>query len=863
MRRVSCCALLSICAVLGATATPARAQCDPNWQLPVGVSGPNNTVYCALAVDEPSVIGPAVYVGGQFSTAGGVTVNNIGRWSGTAWSALTTGTQSTGTVYALAAKDGLLYVGGGFASMGGQPSTRGLAKWDGTAWSTVGGSMAASNSGPRALAFWGSDLYCGGYQNDMGGVTLHKLGRWNGTVWAPLPGDPIGSTDNVLAVAVYDDGGGSDLYVGGTFASAGGNSYNRNIFRWDGTSLTALGRGANDAVEAMAVWNGSLYVGGYFTHVYQSDGTDVAANKIARWDGTSWHAGGTSAMGTSSGIHVWALDVFNAGSGDALYAGGSFTTVDGATIRYLARWNGTAWGAVGASNFNGYIYALITSRYDGGLYAGGTFTTAGTPSANRIVRWAGARPVSPVNAAATPAVIGVGESSTLSASVAGSTIYWYTGGCGTMLVGTGNSLAVSPTATTTYYAQAFNGTCYSYACDDVTVTVNCAPPTPTNAAATPPVITLGESTTLSASVSGATIYWYTGSCGGTLVGTGDTLDVAPSVTTTYYARAYSGTCFSDGCDDVTVTVNCAPPTPMNAAATPAAITLGDSSTLTASVSGATIYWYTGGCGTTQVGTGDSLVVTPTVTTTYYARAYNGTCFSDACGSATITVNCAPPTPDNAAATPPEITLGESSTLSASVANATIYWYTGGCGTTLAGAGNSLDVTPSVTTTYYARAYNGTCFSDTCASVTVTVNCVLPTITQQPAGGIICAGHSLQMCVVASGNGTLHYQWKRGTLALIGATAPCYTATQAGSYTCIVTDNCGPRVSDVAPVYLATPQTGDLDGNGHVDMDDFARLVGCFAGPGYGLPAGCECVDVVPDGQIDLADFAAFQALYTN
>ena len=584
-----------------------------------------------------------------------------------------------------------------FASMGGQPSTRGIAKWDGSGWSTVGGSMAQSNTGPRALVFWGNDLYCGGYQNDMGGVTLHKLGRWNGTVWAPLPGDPIGSTDNVLALAVYNDGGGSDLYVGGTFASAGGNAYNRNIFRWDGTSLTPLGRGADGAVEAFAVWNGELYVGGYFTHVYQSDNTEVAASKIARWDGASWHAVGTSGMTSGSGYHVWALNVFNAGAGDALYAGGSFTTADGATAHYLATWNGSAWAAVGQSSLDSYVYALTTSRYDGGLYAGGTFTTSGTPSANHIVRWAGARPVSPVNAAATPPAITLGESATLSASVAGATIYWYTGGCGTTLVGTGNSLVVAPTATTTYYARAYNGTCFSYACDDVTVTVNCAPPTPDNATAEPPVIVVGESTTLSASVAGATIYWYTGGCGTTSVGTGDTLIVAPTATSTYYARAYNGTCYSDGCDSVTVTVNCAP----------------------------------------------------------------------------------------------------------------------------------------------------------------------PTITQQPVGGAICTGHPLQMCVVAQGGGTLHYQWRRGSLTLIGATASCYTATQAGSYTCIVTDDCGPRVSDVAPVYLSTPQTGDFDGDGHTDMDDFARLAACLEGPGAGVPAGCECVDVVPDGQLDLADFAAFQTLYTS
>ncbi len=49
--------------------------------------------------------------------------------------------------------------------------------------------------------------------------------------------------------------------------------------------------------------------------------------------------------------------------------------------------------------------------------------------------------------------------------------------------------------------------------------------------------------------------WYTGSCGGTLVGTGATLSVTPSVTTTYYVRA-EGDCNTTSCQQVTVFISC-------------------------------------------------------------------------------------------------------------------------------------------------------------------------------------------------------------------------------------------------------------------------------------------------------------------
>ncbi len=49
--------------------------------------------------------------------------------------------------------------------------------------------------------------------------------------------------------------------------------------------------------------------------------------------------------------------------------------------------------------------------------------------------------------------------------------------------------------------------------------------------------------------------WYTGNCGGTLVGTGTTISVTPIVATTYYVRA-EGDCNTTGCQQVTVFISC-------------------------------------------------------------------------------------------------------------------------------------------------------------------------------------------------------------------------------------------------------------------------------------------------------------------
>ncbi|MDO8628897.1 MAG: right-handed parallel beta-helix repeat-containing protein, partial [Phycisphaerales bacterium] len=58
-----------------------------------------------------------------------------------------------------------------------------------------------------------------------------------------------------------------------------------------------------------------------------------SANRIAKWNGSAW-----SALGTGMNAEVYALTVFDGGTGPALYAGGIFTTAGGVSAHYIARW---------------------------------------------------------------------------------------------------------------------------------------------------------------------------------------------------------------------------------------------------------------------------------------------------------------------------------------------------------------------------------------------------------------------------------------------------------------------------------------------------------------------------------------------
>ncbi len=160
------------------------------------------------------------------------------------------------------------------------------------------------------------------------------------------------------------------LYAGGSFPATG--TVTPGIARRIGTTWDSLGSGMNGSVNALFMFNGSLYAGGNFTSA-----GGVAANYIARWDGSGWHPLGTGMDGI-----VFALTVHN----NELYAAGLFTTAGGTPTSHIAKWDGNNWSALGAG-CDGVVYALIS--FNGDLYAGGSFANAGGTAVNDIAKWDG------------------------------------------------------------------------------------------------------------------------------------------------------------------------------------------------------------------------------------------------------------------------------------------------------------------------------------------------------------------------------------------------------------------------------------------------------------------------------------------
>lgn len=326
-----------------------------------------NSYVTAIAVD-----GSNVYVGGNFTDAGGVpSADYIVRWDGTRWNSLGAGLNNI--VNAIVVANGIVYVGGNFTDAGGDSNGDRVAMWDGSSWRSMGTGV---NSTVNALTHDGTDLYAGGdFSSTNSDTSIKYVARWNGTTWSKLGSTTF--TGSVSALATTS----TRIYIGGSFLDAGSNTNADRIVAWNksGSSWEAMGSGASGQVSAInAVSDSEVYAGGLFANL---GGVSNTTN-IGRWDGTAWQAMGT---GTSNTVRVIV------GSGSAVYVGGDFTTVNGSTsVSRVALWNGTSssWSAVGSNGPGSTVYALGVSGAN--LHIGGAFTdVAGRYPADYLIRWDG------------------------------------------------------------------------------------------------------------------------------------------------------------------------------------------------------------------------------------------------------------------------------------------------------------------------------------------------------------------------------------------------------------------------------------------------------------------------------------------
>jgi hypothetical protein len=185
----------------------------------------------------------------------------------------------------------------------------------------------------------------------------------------PLPGLGLGPgvSEIVDALAVFE----GELYIsGGKVMDAGGRAWHATM-RWDGSHWSPVGGADSPRADLMVVHNdGSgpgLVVAGEF------EGAPPELRLIRRWKGGRWEAMGDG-LRESTGRIVQLRQIREAGR-DVLYAVGGRLSAGG-RLASVARWEGAEWAPVGDEPtsfsdielFKGDLYATNNSPVPGAVY---------------------------------------------------------------------------------------------------------------------------------------------------------------------------------------------------------------------------------------------------------------------------------------------------------------------------------------------------------------------------------------------------------------------------------------------------------------------------------------------------------------
>lgn len=320
----------------------------------------NETVY-ALAI-----AGEDIYLGGRFSSAGGLKSVGVARWNQRTgkWSSLLGGVSGCMGVHPMSecqpmvmaiAVDGKdVYVGGNFTSAGGVPAN-GIARWDSetSTWHALGDGVTCEGGNcfawVQTLDVVDSKIYAGGDFDYAGGAgnLVNNLAVWDGLLWTGIVSGTNGTVYAIEALSA------SEVYIGGEFSSP-----SAFIARCTETSCSSLSADVvNGAAYAIQMSDGVLYVGGAFTDLGGPNG-----DFMTTFHDNAWH------QLEDAAVDDWVLAV--ASSPPNIYAGGYFTAAGSLGMNYIGRYTAPAWSGFGSGVDAGVwvIASEGHSLYIGGFF---------------------------------------------------------------------------------------------------------------------------------------------------------------------------------------------------------------------------------------------------------------------------------------------------------------------------------------------------------------------------------------------------------------------------------------------------------------------------------------------------------------
>ena len=317
-------------------------------------------IECFYGADVKKILVDSVndklYANGNFNQDGNcVPMRGMAMWDGQHWDSIGNGTEGIAMKYMMALYNNDLYAYGNFYNNNVDEY---FAKWNGVSWDTI----SKNPNGTIACTVQRDGvLYLGGFFSYLGHDSTFLLGSYDGSQFhalTPAYGYPGGWA--IFAMAFFQD----TLYVGGNFNTLPYKNL-ADFAKWDGTDLQVVhpdfaNNGALSMIEAMVVYHGELYIGGYFRKI-----NGYTGDYIMKWDGHNF-----SEVGNGMNERVTTMKVYN----DQLYVGGCFTQAGSINSNYIARWDGVNWYSITADSFTG-SYPMIRDLnfYRDTLIISGTF----------------------------------------------------------------------------------------------------------------------------------------------------------------------------------------------------------------------------------------------------------------------------------------------------------------------------------------------------------------------------------------------------------------------------------------------------------------------------------------------------------
>lgn len=306
-----------------------------------------------------------IFIGGDFTTAGGVTVNHVARWnkSLSTWNALgpggTKGTNDDVRALAVSNDENTLFIGGDFTAAGGTAFNY-FVQYDiaGDTFSGVGeaepvlnfivlGLVVDSNDKVYAVGAFTTGKAAGG-----GAITLNRIGIFDpaSTGWLNITDGTIGL--DAIGWAIDIDG--DILYIGGEFETFGTVTVNRIAKYTIATdTIEALASGINQDAYSITVGNSGVIFAG--TTVASGGAGGVTVVGLIKWNGTSFED-----MDVGQGAEITQAVAWDADN-QRLYLGGSFTEAVGdIDVDLVAYWDGNNFRdlEVDLKSISGTVWAI-------------------------------------------------------------------------------------------------------------------------------------------------------------------------------------------------------------------------------------------------------------------------------------------------------------------------------------------------------------------------------------------------------------------------------------------------------------------------------------------------------------------------